>query len=149
MFTFENLVPTSLFGVVSGNVHLHEGPSTDGGLPARPPINIIQDDQTAYAHFVWKQTGFLIPFYSKSCTYECRIYVETMGPTEVPANPTPVKVNFIPVAGQNYSAVIPLKGLAPGVHKIVATLLFHAPGGQPTTMAAYEEIGYLTVYKDN
>jgi len=147
MFTFENIIPTSLFGVTNGNVHLHESASTNG-LQAAAPVNIIQDDQTAYAHFVWKQTGWLASLISPKCKFECTLYVEAMGKAEV-NNPPSKMVSVVPVVGQNYSSVIPISGLAPGVYKLVGTLLFHGPTGTPTPIAAFDEVGYLTVYADN
>ncbi len=148
MLTIENVIKNpAAFRLERADVHLHEGPSTDDLPHDFPPVNIIQDDQTAYAHFVWTQRGYLTKLFDNSCSWECRIYLEQMGASEA-ANPAPRIVNFAKGDGRRYSAVVPISGLSEGAYKVVATLLFRGPGSTPTPLAAYEELGVLQVYRD-
>ncbi len=146
MLTVENVIPKSLFDI-SGDVHLHESPST-ADLKEAPPVNIVQRDQNVYVHFVWKQNGWLGKLLSSSCRYEARVYLEMMGAGEV-GNPAPVNISFKRGASASYSAVVtlPAYSLPQGAFKVVATLLMHGPLG-PTPIAAFEEVGVLQVYED-
>ncbi len=149
MLTVENVFPTTtpkLFEI-SGNVHLHQGVST-ADLPSAPPVNIIQTDQDLFVHFVFTQSGWLSKMMNGR--WQCRAFFELMGAGESPGNPTPVWVNFVPVDGHTYSAVItiPRNTLREGVYKVVATLLLDGVSGKPTPIAAYDEIGIVQVYND-
>lgn len=146
MLTLENGFPTALYNI-SGNVHLHEGPALPPNPPAvTPPVNIINTGQDLFIHFVWTENGTLANSFA-GWSFECRAYLELMGSGEVPANPTPVSVNFNTVTN-SYNAVIsiPAGTLAEGAYKLIATLVMHDPGGNPTPLAAYDEIGVLQVY---
>lgn len=145
MFTTENLITPSAYRIFDADVHLHESGSPSLP-PATAPVNIIKEDQIAYAHFVWKQDGWLLPLLSPGCKYECRIYIEQMGAGEV-SDPTPVNVGFLPVKNQNFHAVVPIAGLKEGAYKLIGTLLFRGPNGSITPLASYEELGVLQVYK--
>lgn len=146
MLTVENVIKDPKLYAVTGNVHLHEGIS-QGGLPSVPPVNIIQTDQNLYAHFVWRQSGFLSKMLSGR--WQIRIFFELMGAGEV-ANPAPRYVNFVQQEGHNYSAVInvPAGSLREGIYKVFATIQLEGLKGTPTPIAAYEEIGVLQVYND-
>lgn len=145
MFTVENIIPASLYGLNNASVNLSESPSFPTGTPISP-VNIIQEGQTAYAHFKWEQSGWLIPIIAPGCQFECRVYLERMGAGEV-GDPTPATVNFVPSSTQTYNAVVPMTGLTEGAYKVVATLLMRGPAGLPTPIASYQEIGVLQVYK--
>jgi hypothetical protein len=148
MLTVENVIPAAMFSI-NGNVHLHEGPST-ADLPRANPVNIIQRDQTLYAHFVWSQSGFLAKLFNPANKWKCSVFIEQMGAHEVAFDPTPVTVGFNPNDPAGYSAVVAIPGstLKEGVYKIVATLTLTGASGNPTPLAAYEEVGILQVYED-
>jgi hypothetical protein len=149
MLTVENVIQNPrLFEIYDGDVHLHEGPSTAGLPEDRPPVNVVQTDQTVYAHFRWKQRGFLTRLFDRNCQWECRVYLERMGAGEV-GDPSPQIVNFTQGEGVQNSAVIAINGLAEGAYKVIATLLFKGPRSAPTPLAAYDEIGVLQVYQDS
>ncbi len=145
---FENVI-SSVVGnfKVFGEAHLHEGPSTDG-LPAAPPVNIIQTDQALYIHFRWRQVGWLSCMLNGS--WQLNVFFELMGQGEVPGNPPPVTVNFVPVDGHNYSAYVTMRpnSMAPGVYRVVGRLMLNSPSGQKTPLAAFADIGMLQVYDD-
>lgn len=145
MFTTENLINPAAFRVYDGDVHLHESASPSQP-PSQAPVNIIKEDQVAYAHFSWAQDGWLLPLIGNGCKYECRVYVERMGAGEV-GDPAPATVSYTPVANQKFHAVVTLAGLQEGAYKLVATLMFRSPNGSITPLAAYEEMGILQVYK--
>jgi hypothetical protein len=145
MLTTENLINPAAFRIYDGNVHLHE--SVSPSMPSsQSPVNIIKEDQVSYAHFVWKQDGWLLPLISTGCKYECRVYIEQMGPLEV-GNPAPATVAFTPGSGNSFSAIVTIAGLTEGAYKLVATVMFRSPSGSLTPLAAYEELGILQVYK--
>ncbi len=146
MLTVENVIPKSMFAI-SGNVHLHESPSTKD-LDEAPPVNIVQRDQNVYVHFIWSQKGWLGKMLSSSCRWEARVYLEQIGLGEV-GNPAPVNISFKRAADASYSAVVtlPAYSLAEGVYKVIATLMLNGPLG-PTPIAAFEEIGVIQVYED-
>ena len=146
MLTVENVIPSGLFAI-SGNAHLHEGPST-ADLDEASPVNVIQRDQNVYVHFVWQQTGWLGKMLSPTCRWEIRVYLEQTGAGEV-GNPAPVNVAFQPAVNASYSAVItlPAYSLPQGVFKVIATVMLHGPLG-PTPIASFEDIGILQVYED-
>jgi hypothetical protein len=148
MLTVENVIPAALFSI-NGNVHLHEGPST-ADLPRANPVNIIQKDQTLYAHFVWSQAGWLSKLLNPGNRWTCSVFVEQMGKGEVSSDPTPVSVAFKPITPGNYSATVAIPGntLDEGAYKLVATLTLTGASGGPTPLAAYEELGILQVYED-
>lgn len=146
MLTVENVIKDPKLYAIKGNVHLHEGIS-QGGLPNVPPVNIIQTDQNLYAHFTWRQTGFLSKMLSGR--WQLRIFFELMGAGEA-ANPAPRYVNFVQQEGYNYHAFInvPAGSLREGIYKVFATVQLEGLKGNPTPIAAYEEIGVLQVYND-
>lgn len=146
MLTVENVIKDPKLFAINGNVHLHEGTSK-AGLDNVPPVNIIQTDQNLLAHFVWTQSGFLS--YMLSGRWTARVFFELMGAGEV-ANPAPQYINFVQTQGHTYSAVIniPAGTLPEGIYKVFATLQLEGPKGNPTPVAAYEEIGVLQVYND-
>ncbi len=143
--TVENVIRDRSMLAVSGNVHLHESASTDD-LPAAPPVSIIQTDQTLYVHFIWRQSGWLTNLFSHRCTWECQVYLEQMGAGEY-GNPSPTRVPFSPGNRRN-SAYVTISNIPEGAYKIVATLVLRGPGGGPSPVAAYEEVGILQVYND-
>lgn len=146
MLTVENVIPKALFAI-TGNVHLHEGPST-ADLPDASPVNIVQRDQNVFVHFVWSQAGWLGKMLSSSCKWEARVYLEQMGAGEV-GNPAPVSISFKRAGSASYNGVvtIPAYSLPEGAYKVIATLMLHGPLG-PTPIAAFEDIGVLQVYED-
>lgn len=147
MLTIENVIDKRALRLERADVHLHESASRDDLPHVTPPVNIIQDDQTAYAHFVWTQRGYLTKMLSRQCTWECRVYLEKMGMGEA-TNPAPSIVKFEIGDGHRYNTYIPLNGLQEGAYKMVATLLFRGPNNAVTPIAAFEELGVLQVYRD-
>ena len=147
MFTFEKVINRALLDV-TGDAHLHEGPSTSGLPAVTPPVNIIQTDQALYVHFRWRQNAPIGPLISG--TWKYRVYFERMGSGEVPSDLPPSTTGFIPAVNANYSEVItiPANTLRPGVYKLVATLMLCGRRGTPTPLAGYDEIGILEVYND-
>lgn len=146
MLTIENGFPTTFYNI-SGNVHLHEGPTLPPDLPAiTPPVNIINTGQDLFVHFVWSESGSLANSFA-GWSFECRIFFELMGSGEVGSNPAPVNVAFNTTTN-NYSAVITIPDgtLAEGAYKLIATIVLHDPSGNPTPLAAYDEVGVLQVY---
>lgn len=146
MLTVENVINPAAFNI-SGNVHLHEGPS-QGGLPSKtPPVNIIQTDQDLYVHFVWKQSGFLCPLLNGK--WKCSVYMEFVGNGPNP-NIKPQMVKYAAICPKTNSAVTKISAgtLKEGVYKVIATLQFEGSTGKPTPIAAYDEIGVLQVYND-
>lgn len=148
MLTVENIIDPAWFRIERANAHLHESRSTDDLPEKTPPVNIIQDDQTLYVHFVWRQDGHLAEIFDRDCRWECRAYIERMGQFEAP-DPAPDMVSFRRGKGVTNHGVVVISGLPEGAYKIVATLLFRGPGNSATPLAAYEEIGILQVYRDN
>ncbi|GJM34494.1 MAG: hypothetical protein DHS20C18_34950 [Saprospiraceae bacterium] len=146
MLTVENVFKDKSLFSISGNVHLHEGAST-ADLDNATPVNIIQTDQNLFVHFVFTQSGWLSKMMNGR--YQCRVFLELMGAGEAP-NPAPSWVNFVPVDGHTYSAVvtIPRNTLREGVYKVIATVHLDGISGKPTPIAAYDEIGVLQVYND-
>ena len=148
MLTIENVIKNpAAFRLSNADVHLHEGASKDDLPHVTPEINIVQDDQDIYVHFVWTQHGFLTKLLSSACGWECRVYLELMGQGEA-ANPPASVVPFVPGEGRSYSTFLLLRGLPEGVYRVVATLLFRGPGSSPTPIASYEDLGILQVYRD-
>lgn len=146
--TIENVIKNpAAFRIENDNVHLHESASTDDLPHDFPPVSIIQDDQTAYVHFLWRQRGFLTKLISTNCSWECRVYLEKMGAGEV-ANPAAVNTPFVANDGHFYSTFVAISNLTEGAYKVVATMLLRGPGKSPTPIAAYEEVGILQVYRD-
>ena len=146
MFTFEKVINPALLNV-TGNAHLHEGPSTSG-LPSAPPVNIIQTDQALRIHFVWRQNAPIARIIDGVWKY--RVYFEKMGAGEVPSDFPSSSTPFIQAVNASYSQVItvPANTLKPGVYKLVATLMLCGKGGAPTPIAGYDELGILEVYND-
>ncbi len=148
---FENVISSVVGNFnVSGEVHLHEGQSTQD-LPAvfnTPPVNTIQTDQALYVHFRWKQIGWLSCMLNGS--WQLNVFFELMGAGETPANPASVVVPFTPVDGQKYSAFItmPPNSMKPGVYRVVGRLMLNSPSGQKTPLAAFADIGMIQVYDD-
>lgn len=147
MLTIENVIPKIMFAI-TGDVTLHEGSSTSG-LPSAAPVNIVQRDQDVILRFKWSQSGWLGLMLAPGCRWELRVYLEKFGLGEV-ANPPAVNIGFVPGLTGNYSnaVTIPNGTLPEGAYKIVATLMLRGPGGNPTPIAAFKDLGILQVYQD-
>jgi hypothetical protein len=147
---FENVFPAGLL-TITGEAHLHEGPS--GAAPGPVYNNThFQTDQAIYVHFTWQQNvaSWFLPIINPSCKFVMKAFFELMGAGESAANPTPVSVNFTSHSNASYSGIIfiPAGTLAPGVYRCVVCLQFDGPGGAPTPVAAFTDIGMLQVYQD-
>ena len=146
--TIENGLQDAGLLSISGDVSLREGPSTTGIFEAKPPVEIIQKDQSYYVHFYWTQQMWLTEIIQGE--WECTAYFEKMGSGETSgANPS-TSVTHVQRDGHCYfiDVVIPANSLETGLYEVVASLTFKGGEGgrRPIPIAAFAELGKLQVY---
>ncbi len=143
MLIIEDLLP--YFGI-SGEAHLRESPSRDH-LAARPPVNIIQDDQTLYVHFKWNQKGLLGWMFCDSF-WKLQVFLELMGTGETPSDHPVQHIPFVQGQDVDYHEIVSINNLKEGVYKVVVSMTLCSRRGKVTPLAAHQELGLVQVYED-
>lgn len=132
---FEPLLPPALTGSVTAFAVPSPGPA---------PATIISTAVAWSVHIEWEIHGLFA--LGLAGDWHVKAFLESMGPgVEMQAGPT----QNIPLAAgvfqapdrRNYTANIPVAaGATPaGVYKLVTTVTYTEPSGQPGPMAAYQE----------
>ncbi|NTU81271.1 MAG: hypothetical protein HGA45_18135 [Chloroflexales bacterium] len=142
-----------LVGLLNGdiNVHVHEFGSV-------APISILEADKAAAVHVTWSLSGALVPF--TTGTWYVSAFLESMGPgpdkrlpiapgAAVPLTPQP---GVGPVA---YNVLIPIPANTIEItsaeitkpYKLVVTVTYSGPTGQPGPMAGFSDGPMLQFYR--
>lgn len=140
-----------LTGLLTGDItaHVHEYGSVE-------PITILEADKMARVHVIWTLSGPLTPFLCGK--WYVSAFLESMGPGEefrlplapgeaVALNPKPGPVTYeawvdIPA---NRVKVTDTEGTLP--YKLVVTVAYRAPNGQPGPMAGFVDGPVLQFYR--
>ena len=143
---------------IKGQVHLYEGPSTEGFPEVAPPAQIIQTDQSATLVFRWNDGGHFLPLiYCAKGEYECSVVFEKFGPEEteapglIPPAYTPVKLGTSPSPSPpfkyNQKLTIQPNTIPVGLYRIVCCLTLKANCPKPTNLpvAGFTDLGIIKV----
>ncbi|HHH49940.1 MAG TPA: hypothetical protein ENK52_03055 [Saprospiraceae bacterium] len=141
---------------ITGHCHIYEGSSTDGaGAKSVPFTNrLIQDDQTIYFTFHWKQHSN--SFWLAGGHWHQEVYLELMGPGEASKSggyfKTTIAAQDVNGSFSNTIKVAPGK-IKPGVYRVTCSMQYYsnfgsAGGHQPRALAAFDDLGIIKVYHE-
>lgn len=112
---------------------------------------VIQRDQPIYFRFRWSVSGLLVPLMSAQNKWHLQVYFEKMGGGEINLGPyAEADVNFVQTSGHVYDhrMVFPPNSVDDGVYDVVAVIRFKDSRNRPGPIAAFAELGKITVYED-
>ena len=112
---------------------------------------LIQRDQPMRLGFRWSVSGLLTRFLNPNNKWHLQVFYEQMGGGEITLGGfSQADVNFVPVSGHQYAHILtfPPNSVPEGVYDVVAVIRFQDPQGRPGPIAAFAELGKVTVYED-
>lgn len=153
-FLSEQVISTnpSIFNFNGGAVVTANEQLSTAEWPANLAIErLIQRDQAIRIGFRWSVSGLLTRFLNPNNKWHLQVFFEQMGGGEVTlGGASQADVNFVPVSGHGYNHVLilPPNSVPEGVYDVVAVIRFQDPAGRPGPIAAFAELGKITVYED-
>ncbi len=112
---------------------------------------VIQRDQRIYFRFRWSVSGLLVPLLSSQNVWHLEVFFEKMGGGEIHLGGfAQTSVNFVQTSGHVYdhTMIFPPNSIEDGVYDVVAVIRFRDSRNRPGPIAAFAELGKITVYED-
>jgi hypothetical protein len=153
-FLAEQVISTNptIFRFDGGSILTASELSSTNEWPADLAIErIYQRDQPVRIGFRWSVSGLLVSLLNPANRWHLQVYFEQMGGGEVNLGPySQANVNFVPTSGHiyNHVMVLPPNSVPDGVFDVVAVIRFQDNLGRPGPIAAFAELGKVTVYED-
>lgn len=133
---FEELLP---YFNITGSCTVFETPSYG-------PTTQIENNSSWGVRFDWKQEGPLCWMICGSWTLT--IYLEEMGPKEFTLNNNTKTISFVQDSPHSYSEMIqfPAGLIEDGVYRLITTLTFKGPKGNPGPVVCFGDGGLIQFY---
>lgn len=112
---------------------------------------VIQRDQRIFFRFRWSVSGLLVPLLSNQNVWHLEVFFEKMGGGEIHLGGfAQTSVNFVQTSGHVYdhTMIFPPNSIEDGVYDVVAVIRFRDSRNRPGPIAAFAELGKITVYED-
>ncbi|MCB0576136.1 MAG: hypothetical protein KDC61_16395 [Saprospiraceae bacterium] len=112
---------------------------------------VIQRDQRIFFRFRWSVSGLLVPLLDDANQWHLQVFFEKMGGGEIDLGSYSIaSLNFVQRSGHVYThtMIFPPNAIDDGVYDVVAVIRFRDSRNRPGPIAAFAELGKITVYED-